>query len=416
MKLRSLALAALLFAGLPLASSSAQIGISVGIAPPPLPVYVQPPCPVDGYLWTPGYWGYGNVGYYWVPGVWVSPPRVGVYWTPGYWGYNGGSYAFNSGYWGPSIGFYGGINYGYGYFGSGYHGGRWAGNRFSYNTAVTRVNTNIVRNVYVNKTVINNYGSPKPGGASFNGPKGVKAQPNPEQQKAAANAEKIPATPEQQKVRQAAEKNPEFHAAKNGGKPKVAALKTPDEIAQQPAGAGGADSNKPGQKGDKGMNAADDGEQAVAGGAADADKPGKEGAKRAKAENAGDDAQQADTAAAGGADKADKKRADAPDDGATAQEPKAGKGRRQKADDMPAQAADPNLPNAASRGRADDAIANRGPQRRADQAVNRSKPATDRTQRAARTKVAPAQRRPATEETDEQKRKRAKDKAANGGR
>ncbi|HEX4643873.1 MAG TPA: YXWGXW repeat-containing protein, partial [Candidatus Acidoferrales bacterium] len=63
------------------ATSFAQVavGISVGIAPPALPVYTQPPCPVEGYMWTPGYWGWRTEGYYWVPGVWVSPPRVGVF-------------------------------------------------------------------------------------------------------------------------------------------------------------------------------------------------------------------------------------------------------------------------------------------------------------------------------------------------
>src|SRR3954452_6935628 len=103
-KLRSLVFAA--FLALPVASF-AQVEFSVGWAPPPLPVYVQPACPVEGYIWTPGYWAYGDVGYYWVPGVWVAPPRVGVYWTPGYWGYTGGHYAFNDGYWGPRVGFYG---------------------------------------------------------------------------------------------------------------------------------------------------------------------------------------------------------------------------------------------------------------------------------------------------------------------
>ena len=31
-------------------------------APPPLPEYEQPPCPEDGYLWTPGYWHWGPAG------------------------------------------------------------------------------------------------------------------------------------------------------------------------------------------------------------------------------------------------------------------------------------------------------------------------------------------------------------------
>ena len=47
--------------------SSAGVFVSINIAPPALPVYVQPPCPVDGYLWTPGYWAYGDEGYFWVP-------------------------------------------------------------------------------------------------------------------------------------------------------------------------------------------------------------------------------------------------------------------------------------------------------------------------------------------------------------
>ena len=60
------------------AASFAGVFIWVGIAPPALPVYMQPVCPGDGYLWTPGYWAYGPEGYYWVPGVWVRPPQVGV--------------------------------------------------------------------------------------------------------------------------------------------------------------------------------------------------------------------------------------------------------------------------------------------------------------------------------------------------
>ena len=36
----------------------AQVAISVTIAPPELPVYEQPVCPGDGYIWTPGYWAW----------------------------------------------------------------------------------------------------------------------------------------------------------------------------------------------------------------------------------------------------------------------------------------------------------------------------------------------------------------------
>src|SRR6266851_7755402 len=111
------------------AASRAQVsvGVSIRVGPPALPVYEQPPCPQEGYLWTPGYWAYGDEGYYWVPGVWVAPPQVGLLWTPGYWGWGGGVYVFHPGYWGPHVGFYGGVNYGFGYGGSGFYGGRWEG-------------------------------------------------------------------------------------------------------------------------------------------------------------------------------------------------------------------------------------------------------------------------------------------------
>ena len=166
------------------APSSAQIavGVSVHIGPPALPVYTQPPCPVEGYLWTPGYWGWRDEGYFWVPGVWVAPPRVGVLWTPGYWGFAGGAYLWHPGYWGPHVGFYGGINYGFGYGGVGFVGGRWAGGGFVYNTAVLNVNVGF-HNTYVDRTVINNVNVNNH--YAFNGPGGVAAQPNAAEQAAA---------------------------------------------------------------------------------------------------------------------------------------------------------------------------------------------------------------------------------------
>jgi hypothetical protein len=136
------------------ASSYAGVFISVGFAPPPLPVYVQPPCPEPGWMWTPGYWAYGDDGYYWVPGTWVPAPYLGALWTPGYWGWSTGLYVWHPGYWGPHVGYYGGVNYGFGYMGVGFVGGMWAGGAFRYNTAVMRVNTTIIHNTYVDRTVI----------------------------------------------------------------------------------------------------------------------------------------------------------------------------------------------------------------------------------------------------------------------
>jgi hypothetical protein len=198
-----------------------QIAISIGIAPPPLPVYVQPPCPQAGYLWTPGYWAWGQDGYYWIPGTWVMAPSVGLLWTPPYWGWNNGAYAFNAGYWGPTVGFYGGINYGFGYGGVGFGGGYWQGGVFAYNRSVTNIN---ITNVHVyNKTVINNTTINH---TSFNGPGGVTARPTAQEQ-AAMKERHIPPTSMQQQHIQEAAKNPELRLASNHGAPAIAATSKP---------------------------------------------------------------------------------------------------------------------------------------------------------------------------------------------
>ncbi|MEJ0006933.1 MAG: hypothetical protein WDM77_11345 [Steroidobacteraceae bacterium] len=54
---------------------------------------------------------------------------------------------------GPHVGFYGGVNYGFGYTGAGFARGAWQGNRYAYNRAVTDVNVTDVHNTY-NTTVI----------------------------------------------------------------------------------------------------------------------------------------------------------------------------------------------------------------------------------------------------------------------
>ena len=139
------------------ASSYAGVFISVGVAPPVLPVYEQPVCPEPGLMWTPGYWGYGPDGYYWVPGAWVPAPYVGALWTPGYWGWSGGLYVWHGGYWGPHVGYYGGVNYGFGYMGVGFAGGLWRGGVFAYNRAVVRVGVGGGwggNRVYVDRTIV----------------------------------------------------------------------------------------------------------------------------------------------------------------------------------------------------------------------------------------------------------------------
>jgi len=210
-------------------SAQLNVSVTVAIAPPELPVYVQPPCPVDGYIWEPGYWAYDDVdGYYWVPGVWVAPPEIGYLWTPCYWGFEGGYYGFYQGYWGLQVGFYGGINYGYGYGGYGYGGGRWEGDHFRYNTAVVNVNTTVIHNTYVDNTVVNN--TYVNNHTSFNGPGGVTARPRPEEQ-AAMKESHIPPTTAQVSHQQVARKDPNQFVKVNNGHPAAAVM---DKVGGRP--------------------------------------------------------------------------------------------------------------------------------------------------------------------------------------
>ena len=140
---------------LPAAQAQIAVGVSfnVHIAPPALPVMSSLRCRRRVIL-DAGYWAYGEAGYYWVPGVWVMPPSAGLLWTPGYWGFGGGVYGWHAGYWGPHVGFYGGVNYGYGYGGVGFVGGEWRGGVFAYNRAVANFGAVHVTNVYENRTIV----------------------------------------------------------------------------------------------------------------------------------------------------------------------------------------------------------------------------------------------------------------------
>jgi cell pole-organizing protein PopZ len=200
------------------AGVSIGVGISVGVPPPPLPVYVQPVIPAPGYIWVPGYWAYGDDGYYWVPGTWVLPPYVGALWTPGYWGWSGGVYVFHGGYWGPHVGFYGGINYGFGYTGVGYVGGYWHNGGFYYNRSVNRIGNVHVTNVYnrtVNNVTINR--------TSFNGGQGgLTARPSAQEMNFAREQHAPPVAAQVQQG-SLASRDPSMRASFNHGAPQVAA-------------------------------------------------------------------------------------------------------------------------------------------------------------------------------------------------
>jgi hypothetical protein len=201
------------------------VGISADEAPPPLPDYDQPPVPGPGYLWTPGYWAWNNVDYYWVPGTWVEPPQPEVFWTPPYWAFINGAYVFRRGYWGPHVGFYGGVNYGYGYGGDGFEGGRWDHGAFFYNRAVTNLNGLQINNVYDKTVVINNNSR-----VSYNGGRdGLTARPTAADE-AIAREPHIAPTHAQTAHLRAASLNSGGFATANHGRPTVAATSRPGDF------------------------------------------------------------------------------------------------------------------------------------------------------------------------------------------
>jgi VHL beta domain/WXXGXW repeat (2 copies) len=175
---------------------------AVTVAPPEIPMDEQPPPPAENVVWTPGYWAWNEdvSDYYWVSGTWTDAPIVGYLWTPGYWVAQRGVFAWRAGYWGPHVGFYGGVNYGYGYFGRGFVAGSWRDGRMMYNNAVT--NASITR-------------------VSYSGG-GTSARPNAAEL-AAATEYHTPPTATQLQQLHMAHSNPAMRASLNNGHPSIGA-------------------------------------------------------------------------------------------------------------------------------------------------------------------------------------------------
>jgi hypothetical protein len=224
------------------ASSFAGVFISVGFAPPILPVYDQPPCPEPGLMWSPGYWAYAEDGYYWVPGTWVPVPYEGALWTPPYWGWNGGLYMFHPGYWGTHVGYYGGVNYGFGYMGIGFVGGMWRGHDFIYNTAVMHVDDRYVHNIYVDRTIVERNTIVNDGHVAFSGgPGGIRHDPAPEE-RFAERDQHMQATGFQNSHESAAMSDRSSYVKNNGGHPSYGAVQRP--LGTGPQGSPAVDRSK----------------------------------------------------------------------------------------------------------------------------------------------------------------------------
>ena len=204
------------------AEAQMAVSISAPIPPPELPMYEQPPIPAPGYIWVPGYWAFGRDGYYWVPGTWILPPAPGLLWTPSYWASTDGAYVFVPGYWAPSVGFYGGIDYGFGYSGVGYDGGYWLGSLFFYNRLVNNFGAVHIDHVFTRPVADRRHNQ-----VSFTGGQGGTAlRPTPEQE-ALAREKHTAMTPPQFQHERAAALDRALWDSVNHGHPAVAATARP---------------------------------------------------------------------------------------------------------------------------------------------------------------------------------------------
>ncbi len=119
---------------------------------------------------------------------------------------------------GPTVGYYGGVCYGYDMEVTDFYGGRCSKvGHFQY-TAAWHVNNRVVHNTYADRTIINNTGTR----SSFNGPGGVTRGPNSREQSAAKEDHKQ-LTSAQQSHHQSAITNKNQKATANHGTPATTA-------------------------------------------------------------------------------------------------------------------------------------------------------------------------------------------------
>ncbi len=81
------------------APAFAQIGVYIGVAPPPLRYEVRPPVPGPDYAWADGYWNWYGGRYVWVPGAWRRPPFAGAYWEHPHYDHYARGWQAHEGHW-----------------------------------------------------------------------------------------------------------------------------------------------------------------------------------------------------------------------------------------------------------------------------------------------------------------------------
>ena len=77
--------------------SSAAVNVDIDVAPPAPQVEVVPG-PRAGFVWAPGYWGWGGHAHVWHRGRWIRA-RAGYHWAPDAWVQAGPHWHYAPGHW-----------------------------------------------------------------------------------------------------------------------------------------------------------------------------------------------------------------------------------------------------------------------------------------------------------------------------
>jgi hypothetical protein len=131
-------------------------------------------------------------------------------------------YRWRVGYWGPHVGFYGGVNYGFGYGGVGFAGGEWRGGRFAYNSAVANFGTVHVTNVYEDRVIVTQNTVVNVEHVSFNGGVGIQVHASAIEMQAAGDHHFEATADQVQHVNFAAQDRAQL-ASVNQGRPAIMA-------------------------------------------------------------------------------------------------------------------------------------------------------------------------------------------------
>jgi len=142
---------------------------------------------------------------------------------------------FHPGYWGPQVGYYGGVNYGFGYLGVGFVGGEWRDHDFYYNRAAWRVDDRRIHDYYEDRRDWDRHWVERDSRTSYSGgPGGIRHDPD-QRERMAMRDQHIERTSYQEQHQREAMNNRNAYARFNGGRPANVVANRPLQAEPHPA-------------------------------------------------------------------------------------------------------------------------------------------------------------------------------------